>query len=150
MSEPGQYGLLPDFDQPPAESLTQEQQYAEYIASPAWRRLRQAALEAAGSQCQQCGVSKWSATLEVHHLTYERFKHERLSDLVVLCESCHKKADEERRQQVQHKNERALASARFDGWAGKVYGEEWQDRIDSDTARERYEQWRERKAAEWW
>lgn len=30
MSEPGQMGLLPEFDQPLAESLSQEQQYAEW------------------------------------------------------------------------------------------------------------------------
>ena len=148
MSEPSQMGLLPGYDQPPAASLTQEQGYAAYISSPAWRRLRLAALEAAGNQCQRCGVSKWSAALEVHHLTYERFKHERLSDLVVLCEDCHKSADIERAQEVQQKNYQALERARFDGWASKVYGAEWADHVDSELVSMQYEAWRERKASE--
>lgn len=149
MSKPGQIGLLPGFDQPPAESLSQEQQYAEYMRSPAWRRLRQQALEAAGHYCQQCGVSKWSAVLEVHHLTYERFMHENLSDLIVLCESCHQSADAERRRQVQRDNARSLEAARFDGWVRKVHGEDWQDRCDPERVAEQYESWLERKAAEW-
>lgn len=150
MSKPGQFGLLPGFDQAPIEiAQDQDQQYAEYIRSPAWRQLRQQALEAAGHRCQKCGISKWSATLEVHHLTYDRFGQERLTDLVVLCESCHQNADAERKVQVRLKNARALEAARFDGWASKVYGDDWQDRCDPEMVSERYERWLERKAAEW-
>lgn len=149
MSEPGQMGLLPEFDQPLAESLSQEQQYAEYMRSPAWRQLRQQALKVAGHRCQKCGVSKWSAILEVHHLTYERFKQENLSDLIVLCENCHKDADAERRQQVEGRNTRAFEDARLEGWARKVYGDEWRDSTDPDMVSEQYAEWRERKAAEW-
>ena len=141
-------GLLPEFDPPPAEALTQEQQYAEYMHSPQWRQLRWQALEAAGHRCQECGLSKWSVTLEVHHITYERFEHERLSDLIVLCEVCHRDADEKRRQQVALANANALEAARFAGWARKVHGDGWIDAIDLELASEQYEQWRERKEAE--
>lgn len=136
---PGQLGLLPEFDQPPS---SQEQEYVEYLRSPAWRQLRQRALEAAGYRCQRCGISKWSSVLEVHHLTYDRFKRERLSDLMVLCERCHQKADEERRVQVKIKNARALENARLDGWACKVYGDDWRDWCDTEAVVEHYERWR--------
>ena len=143
MTKPGQFGLLPDFDLAPLED-SQERRYAEYIRSPAWRQLRYQALEAAGYQCQRCGISKWSATLEVHHLTYERFRQERPADLVVLCESCHQKADLGRRVQVKLKNAKALKDARLDGWASKIYGDDWRDWCDSERVVEQYENWLKR------
>lgn len=79
---------------------TFEEEYAEYIRSPQWRRKAEAALARAGYCCQRCGLSQYSRRLEVHHLTYERFRAERPADLVVLCHECHEQADEERVEQV--------------------------------------------------
>ena len=118
-------------------------EYDEYMNSPTWKRFRDAAIKQADYRCQNCGVSRWSVTLEVHHLTYERFKHERLSDVQVLCPDCHKIADGEREEEIRKRNFRKLEDARFDGWARKVYGDGWTDSVDPDAAHERYAAWRE-------
>lgn len=38
--------------------------------------------------CEKCGSIE---ELHVHHLSYKRLYHERLSDLQVLCKHCHLK-----------------------------------------------------------
>ena len=63
--------------------------YSKYLASERWKELRDAKLCEVGDKCQRC---KRRSNLQVHHLTYERLGHERLTDLQVLCESCHEKA----------------------------------------------------------
>lgn len=60
--------------------------YAEYLASPAWRITRNAALKRAGYRCVRCARKR---RLQVHHRTYERVGHEHNADLEVLCEDCH-------------------------------------------------------------
>lgn len=60
--------------------------YRKYLASPAWREKRDAALERADHACQVCNSPH---ELEVHHRTYERLCAERASDLTVLCRTCH-------------------------------------------------------------
>lgn len=126
-----------------AQDDKRRREYEEYINSAAWRRLRDYAIKQAGGKCARCGVSRWSVRLEVHHLTYERFKRERLEDVIVLCPKCHEAADEERRAEMQRKNALALEAARFEGFARKVYGDEWRDAEDFDAIRERYYDWRE-------
>ena len=128
------------------EEQTREQEYAEYIRSPAWKQRRYKAIQKAGERCQRCGLSKWSVALEVHHLTYERFKGEHPDDLIVLCPDCHKNADKERQYRTNQNNERKLDQARFTGWARKTYGEDWIDSVDQDYAHDEYDQWRESKA----
>lgn len=118
---------------------TFEEEYREYITSTAWKSKREQTLKRAGYKCEVCGFSKWSAKLEVHHLTYERFKNERLEDLMVVCEKCHKQKDQERKLEVQRKRADRLYEAQLDGWASKVFGEDW----DYDYAAERFEQWLE-------
>lgn len=70
----------------PAKHLSAE--YHEYLASPEWQALRVQALERDGYACRVCNSSK---QLDVHHRTYERFSHEDLNDLTVLCRKCHEK-----------------------------------------------------------
>lgn len=60
---------------------------AEYLKTPEWGALRNRKLIQAGNRCQVCG--KHNLQLDVHHNSYIRFGHEQLSDLVVLCRSCH-------------------------------------------------------------
>jgi len=119
----------------------QSDEYSAYIASAKWKIKARAALARADHKCQKCGRTKWSSRLEVHHKTYERFKNEHPEDLEVLCVECHAKADEQRRTVVAVKKQRKVFSARMNGWARKVYGENWNDRIDADTVRERFEDW---------
>lgn len=60
--------------------------YLEYMQSAAWERKRQAAFAHHGRVCHKCGAT---SRLCVHHRTYSRLGHERMSDLVVLCKICH-------------------------------------------------------------
>lgn len=118
-------------------------EYDKYINSPQWKRLREYAIKKAGGVCQICGISKYSVCLEVHHKTYERFKHERLSDLLVVCPDCHEKVDNIRREKVQRDNRRKLYNARLDGWASKVYGDDWKSYQDVEEVAYRFDKWLE-------
>ena len=61
--------------------------YPFYLRTPEWRRTRAAALVRAGHACS-LDVTH-TRDLEVHHRTYERLGEEMVTDLVVLCHSCH-------------------------------------------------------------
>jgi hypothetical protein len=61
--------------------------YPFYLRTPEWRRTRAAALVRAGNACS-LDVTH-TRDLEVHHRTYERLGEEMVTDLVVLCHSCH-------------------------------------------------------------
>jgi 5-methylcytosine-specific restriction endonuclease McrA len=62
--------------------------YFDYLRSPHWRETRFKVLKKSGFKCGRCGSR---GKLNVHHLTYLRFGRERISDLEVLCERCHRK-----------------------------------------------------------
>lgn len=64
--------------------------YDRYIHSSAWRRKADERLELDGHVCQVCGKE----ATDVHHLTYDRFGHEDMDDLVSLCRECHQKAED--------------------------------------------------------
>lgn len=61
--------------------------YRLYLRTPEWRRTRAAALVRAGNACSLDVLH--TDGLEVHHRTYERLGDELVTDLVVLCHSCH-------------------------------------------------------------
>jgi 5-methylcytosine-specific restriction endonuclease McrA len=69
-----------------------------YWATEAWRKRRRAVLERDDHRCVDCGrkqgdedprLKRGRARLEVHHLTYERYGHELLEDLLTVCQRCH-------------------------------------------------------------
>ena len=60
--------------------------YKEYLASPAWRQLRELALQRDQYCCRLCTNTE---QLEVHHRHYENFGREDLNDLTTLCRTCH-------------------------------------------------------------
>jgi hypothetical protein len=62
--------------------------YRIYLRTPEWRRTRAAALVRAGNACSL--DVRHTEELEVHHRTYERLGAELVSDLIVLCHSCHR------------------------------------------------------------
>lgn len=65
--------------------------YATYLLSPEWRAIRQVKLKETSHKCEGCSnVSH----LQIHHLTYKRIGHERMSDLMVLCDKCHAQVHE--------------------------------------------------------
>ncbi len=61
--------------------------YQQYLRTPEWRQTRAAALLRAGNACS-LDVTH-TEDLEVHHRTYERRGAELMTDLAVLCNSCH-------------------------------------------------------------
>jgi hypothetical protein len=86
--------------------------------------------------------------LSVHHKTYDHLGDEPLCDLEALCAPCHEKADVERRAEkeaaIHRRWNEALDEARFEGWARKVYGDDFFDSADYDDlrdARERFDEW---------
>jgi 5-methylcytosine-specific restriction endonuclease McrA len=122
---------------------TWEEEYKEYISSRIWKEKCKQALERVGYKCQKCGLSKWARKLEVHHLTYERFKHELPEDLIVVCNKCHKIKDRQREQETEKRNYEKLQDARFVGWARKVYGDDWMLN-DQEYIYLKYEAWLEK------
>jgi hypothetical protein len=61
--------------------------YQQYLRTPEWRQTKAAALLRAGNACS-LDVTHTEG-LEVHHRTYERRGAELMTDLAVLCHSCH-------------------------------------------------------------
>ena len=65
-------------------------EYNRYMRSDTWAAIRAAKLACSSHKCEKCGARK---ELDAHHLTYVRFGgSERMTDLQVLCRSCHIKA----------------------------------------------------------
>jgi hypothetical protein len=64
-----------------------EMPYSDYLQTSEWQEIRKRALKRAYYKCQICNSN---GILHVHHRTYERRGEELLSDLIVLCEACHK------------------------------------------------------------
>lgn len=65
-------------------------EYERYIHSADWRMKADQRMKMDGHACQVCGRE----ASDVHHLTYDRFGHEEMGDLVSLCRKCHEKAEE--------------------------------------------------------
>lgn len=61
--------------------------YKEYLKTEGWQRTRRWALDRAGNKCQLCKSDK---KLNVHHNNYSSLGKEEPSDIIVLCERCHK------------------------------------------------------------
>lgn len=58
-----------------------------YYASPAWEETkRRAHRQGLAEGCYVCGATWY---VHVHHRSYARLGHERLTDLVSLCDRCH-------------------------------------------------------------
>ena len=73
------------------EMLNEKLDYHEYIKSPEWKETSRLAKERAGYRCQLCNRKGNDSTLHTHHRTYVRLGIEFDEDLIVLCNSCHKK-----------------------------------------------------------
>jgi hypothetical protein len=65
--------------------------YDAYLASTTWEQKRQVVLARDGHKCAGC---RDESNLHVHHCTYERFGNELLTDLITLCQACHKAVHE--------------------------------------------------------
>jgi hypothetical protein len=126
------------------------QAYRDYIQSPQWKKLCGEVRERAKDHCEQCPpYVPRPKRLEVHHLTYDRFRHERLSDLVLLCVVHHKTADRKREEAQQQAFESAGEDARqaagMNTYFRKKYGDDWYDQVDQEQAYEEWGDWKQRK-----
>jgi 5-methylcytosine-specific restriction endonuclease McrA len=79
-------GLDLDLEPPTQKASKGRIIHRVYLQTKEWRDKRLKALKRAGYACQIC---KAVDELDVHHNTYERLGREYLSDLVVLCRTCH-------------------------------------------------------------
>lgn len=70
---------------------SKRREYHKHLQSDYWKALREAARERDGDRCL-CGAQ---GTV-LAHLTYERFGHERLSDVVWSCARCNTNEREQR------------------------------------------------------
>lgn len=61
--------------------------YLTYIKSDKWKRKKAKVLDRDNHKCRVCG--KGNCLLHVHHMTYDNFENEPLTDLVTLCPECH-------------------------------------------------------------
>ncbi len=101
----------------------------------------------AGGRCERCKQLPADGHFEVHHLTYDRFKNERLTDLQGLCGKCHKNADFEREQENQENYEEAGRAARQEAHRASFfrtkYGEDWYRLylLDGRCMDEEYDDW---------
>lgn len=64
--------------------------YPDYLASPEFDELRQAALARDGNRCRVCNSKR---RLEPHHRRYDRrgWAYDDLENLTTLCRSCHER-----------------------------------------------------------
>ena len=71
-------------------------EYAKYLASPEWKKLRNEYITECGGSCERCGLPRWLAELlydqdvHVHHKTYaNNGTNAEFGDLETLCRRCH-------------------------------------------------------------
>jgi 5-methylcytosine-specific restriction endonuclease McrA len=63
--------------------------YDKYLESDHWKKTSAKAIKRADYKCQVCGTRKY--TLNVHHNNYDNNLYwEKKTDLVVVCNRCHK------------------------------------------------------------
>ncbi len=62
--------------------------YQEFLQSNYWKRKKAQVYATRSIKC--CWICKTTANLNVHHQTYFRLGDEKLSDLMILCQNCHK------------------------------------------------------------
>lgn len=60
-----------------------------YRATKAWKEIRLRKLQEKDWTCEICSIRKKKG-LHIHHLNEAAYGQEELSDLAVLCSSCHK------------------------------------------------------------
>jgi hypothetical protein len=68
--------------------LFDREQYQQYITrSSHWKMLKRHVRRRANGKCERCHDAPMTAT---HHLTYDRMFDEDLSDLMAVCDDCHR------------------------------------------------------------
>jgi 5-methylcytosine-specific restriction endonuclease McrA len=85
--------LTPEEIEQRIEEITRQIKYETYLSSKKWFAKRRAKLIEANYTCEKCGYNGLTNPIDIpldaHHITYERFGDELMSDLKVLCRNCH-------------------------------------------------------------
>lgn len=125
-------------------------EYRTYLASSQWKEKRKAVITRCRGWCEQClKAGLHNKMADVHHLTYERLGDERLTDLMAVCESCHRALDPIREKEMQRRNKEKLNEARKDGYKRAKFGEEHHHYEDLDPSiDDEAQDWVDRKDAE--
>ena len=64
--------------------------YKEYIFKhPHWKKVRKTRYDFDKGKCVICHRDLAGEPYQTHHLSYQRLGHERLRDVITLCDSCH-------------------------------------------------------------
>jgi hypothetical protein len=65
--------------------------YNEYIRKhPRWQSVKKARFDFDEGRCVVCHKDLHGEAYQTHHLHYQRLGHERLRDVITLCDGCHK------------------------------------------------------------
>jgi len=83
--------------------------YADYLGSSGWSKMREEAFKTYGKRCQICLNT---SSLHVHHKTYEHLGHEFVDELAVLCSKCH---DQLHKEFLSYKSRRSKRRKRVHG-----------------------------------
>lgn len=100
--------------------------YVNYLKSNRWQKKREKKLKQVNYKCKWIEYGDCEGSLHVHHLHYNTLGRENLWDLMVLCESHHAQADEERKVKL---------------WARKVLGVYYSAFEDCDISEKVWEAW---------
>jgi 5-methylcytosine-specific restriction endonuclease McrA len=84
--------------------MSYKEDYAKFLKSEYWAKVRKKILARDNNQCGFCGSKK---RLEIHHYTYKNHLDElnHLDDLVALCHNCHSNVDyimQEANEEIEH------------------------------------------------
>ena len=60
-----------------------------YLSSEHWKTIRVKAYEYYKGVCQRCRSNVPLETSQIHHRIYKRLGQEKITDLVLYCDSCH-------------------------------------------------------------
>lgn len=122
------------------------EEYKAALQSKRWKLLRRIHISENDGKCAQCNSAPLAnETLELHHLTYERIGKEKFSDVILLCRCCHERADKIRERKSKCERDSKLYNARLDGWARKVYGDDWTESHDPEAVADIFDRWLERQ-----
>jgi hypothetical protein len=64
--------------------------YRAVLRSRRWKRLRRRVYRRSGGRCERCCRRHFLGGLQLHHRTYARLGRERMTDVELLCDECHK------------------------------------------------------------
>jgi hypothetical protein len=76
------------------EKATWFAEHDVYFKTAKWQKKREVVLKKAKGICEGCGERK---ATQVHHLSYDHWKHEMLWELVAICGDCHEMVHADRR-----------------------------------------------------